>query len=124
VFGDIRDGRDVPVRLQVESVIDDVFGTGEAMRRVLHRIASGGRGIVIYLREGAVGVAGRQQAAPDEEHASARGRVQEWREVGVGAQILRDLGVSSIRLLTSKPRRYVGLDGFGIAIDGIEPVEG
>ena len=48
---------------------------------------------------------------------------EEWREVGLGAQILRDLGVKSIRLMASRERRYVGLDGFGIAIESTEIID-
>jgi len=51
-------------------------------------------------------------------------RATEWREVGLGAQILRDLGVSSIRLRTDNPRTYVGLAGFGIEIAAVEPIDG
>jgi len=52
--------------------------------------------------------------------ASSAARREEWREIGLGAQILRDLGVKSIRLIASRERRYVGVDGFGIAIDSTE----
>ena len=48
-------------------------------------------------------------------------RTQQWREVGLGAQILRDLGITSIRLRTSTPLTYVGLSGFGIEITSYEP---
>jgi 3,4-dihydroxy 2-butanone 4-phosphate synthase/GTP cyclohydrolase II len=51
-----------------------------------------------------------------EAHAEAKAREDDWREIGLGAQILRDLGVSSIRLLSSRERHYVGLEGFGIRI--------
>ena len=47
-------------------------------------------------------------------------RQEEWREIGLGAQILKDLGVKSIRLIASRERRYVGLDGFGITIEATE----
>jgi 3,4-dihydroxy 2-butanone 4-phosphate synthase/GTP cyclohydrolase II len=50
-------------------------------------------------------------------------RIKEWREIGLGAQILRDLGISSIRLRTSTPMTYVGLSGFGIEITASEGVE-
>jgi 3,4-dihydroxy 2-butanone 4-phosphate synthase/GTP cyclohydrolase II len=53
--------------------------------------------------------------------ASAAARENEWREVGLGAQILKDLGVKSIRLIASRERRYVGLAGFGIEIAATEP---
>jgi 3,4-dihydroxy 2-butanone 4-phosphate synthase/GTP cyclohydrolase II len=48
----------------------------------------------------------------------------QWREIGLGAQILRDLDVSSIRLRTGNPRKYVGLAGFGIEIRAVEPIDG
>jgi 3,4-dihydroxy 2-butanone 4-phosphate synthase/GTP cyclohydrolase II len=59
-------------------------------------------------------------AAHGDEHGSALRRQAEWREIGLGAQILKDLGISSIRLLTSRSLRYVGIDGFGIKIEAIE----
>ncbi len=127
VFGDIRDGRSVPVRLHLESVVDDVFGANRPMRRIVESIGTGGRGVVVYLREGAVGVAqGRSVRAREglaEDHGTAQAREEQWREVGLGAQILKDLGVSTIRLVTSKPRHYVGLAGFGIEIESTEIVE-
>jgi 3,4-dihydroxy 2-butanone 4-phosphate synthase/GTP cyclohydrolase II len=132
VFGDIRDGRSVPVRLHLESVVEDVFGKTQALDRLMARMAAEGRGVVVYLREGSVGVAKPQQAlastdplaaAELEAHASASNRAENWREIGLGAQILKDLGVTSIRLISSKERRYVGLEGFGIAIEGTETLE-
>ncbi len=130
VYGDIRDGRNVLVRLHVESVIDDAFGGSPALREHMDTIAKEGRGVVVYLREGSVGVTGggirggaevseRNQPAfgeEAEEHGTAQSRKEEWLEVGMGAQILKDLGVSSIRLIASKERHYVGLSGFGIEI--------
>ncbi|MEM6848686.1 MAG: 3,4-dihydroxy-2-butanone-4-phosphate synthase [Pseudomonadota bacterium] len=116
VVGDIRDGVDVPVRLIREDVMLDVFGNGPA--ELVQHLGARGRGLLIYLRHGAVGVA----APEDEDHGTAQSRAREWRDVGLGAQILRDLGVSSIRLLSSTDRRYVGLEGFGIAITGTEPL--
>jgi len=129
VFGDIRDGKDVPVRLQIESVIDDVFGAGETLRETMKRFASGGRGVVVYLREGSVGVAHKQQIKEDaivghaEDHGSAKHRQDEWLEIGLGAQILRDLGIQSIVLHASRERHYVGLEGFGIEISRTETPE-
>jgi 3,4-dihydroxy 2-butanone 4-phosphate synthase/GTP cyclohydrolase II len=58
-----------------------------------------------------------------DETASGEARTRQWREVGLGAQILKDLGVSSIRLLSSRHMTYVGLSGFGIEIVGTEPIE-
>ncbi|HVY19902.1 MAG TPA: 3,4-dihydroxy-2-butanone-4-phosphate synthase [Bauldia sp.] len=119
VFGDIGEGRAVPVRLQREAVVEDVFGTHSALDAIIARIAKGGRGVVVYLREGSVGVAEASRRARPSDSSAARG--EEWREVGVGAQILRDLGVKSIKLIASRERRYVGLDGFGIEIESTEP---
>jgi 3,4-dihydroxy 2-butanone 4-phosphate synthase/GTP cyclohydrolase II len=123
VFGDIRDGHDVPVRLQREEVAEDVFGASGRIDNILERIAGHGRGVLVYLREGSVGVAGSGQRPRDlshEGHGSARQRQAEWREIGLGAQILKDLGVRSIRLLASRERLYVGLGGFGIEIAATE----
>ena len=129
VFGDIRDGHNLPVRLQLEEVAEDVFGSSGRMDRVLKKIADHGRGVIVYLREGSVGVAdhgirgeaesGRNDPAIGDEreaHGTAKSRKEEWLEIGLGAQILKDLGVTSIRLLASKERHYVGLSGFGIEI--------
>jgi 3,4-dihydroxy 2-butanone 4-phosphate synthase/GTP cyclohydrolase II len=128
VFGDIRGGRDVPVRLHLESVADDVFGTDSALDRIVERLAKAECGVIVYLREGSVGVARsggrpRDRVIGDEHSRSAALRDAEWREIGLGAQILRDLGVTSIRLLASRERHYVGLDGFGIAIEATEIID-
>ena len=63
-------------------------------------------------------------ALPSGESSSEAARTRQWREVGLGAQILKDLGISSIRLLTSARFTYVGLAGFGIEITGTETAEG
>jgi 3,4-dihydroxy 2-butanone 4-phosphate synthase/GTP cyclohydrolase II len=124
VFGEIGDGRGVPVRLHREAVVDDVFSGRSRLDRVIDRFGKAGRGIVVYLREGSVGVAGEDARPRDviggEHHATAASRERDWRVIGLGAQILRDLGVSSIRLLASRERHYVGLEGFGIAIEGTD----
>jgi 3,4-dihydroxy 2-butanone 4-phosphate synthase / GTP cyclohydrolase II len=119
VYGDIRDGEEVPVRLHPESVITDVFGTTHQLDRVMKVMGEGRRGVIVYLREGSVGVshqARNRPASGGESHSDALHRESEWREIGLGAQILRDLGISSIRLIASRERHYVGLEGFGIRI--------
>ena len=126
VAGDVRDGQNVPVRLHLESVIDDVFGGDRDPVDVLGRmVADHGRGVLVYLREGSVGVAHNQTEARQlsEEHAEARERENQWREIGLGAQILRDLGIESIRLYHNRERRYIGLEGFGIRIADTEKME-
>ena len=87
---------------------------------VLGRFNAEGRGVLIYLRDGAAGVPANLSGA--EPTGSDGARETLWREVGLGAQILRDLGVSSIRLRTDNPRKYVGLSGFGIEIAAVEPL--
>ncbi|MGB3543547.1 3,4-dihydroxy-2-butanone-4-phosphate synthase [Rubrivirga sp.] len=126
VYGDIGDGTNVMVRLQIESVLDDTFGASPSLHRYLKRIANeGGCGVLVYLREGSVGVA--REASPRNEavaafgeereaHGTAKSRKEEWLEIGLGAQILRDLGVRTIRLLASRERHYGGVEGFGIEI--------
>ncbi|MBD0416044.1 3,4-dihydroxy-2-butanone-4-phosphate synthase [Oryzicola mucosus] len=119
VFGDIRDGEDVPVRLHTENVVADVFGRSHKLDSVMQMLGERQRGVIVYLREGSVGVASevRNRRMPDrEEHEEARRREEEWRQIGLGAQILKDLGISSINLIASRERHYVGLEGFGIRI--------
>ncbi|QDC02897.1 3,4-dihydroxy-2-butanone-4-phosphate synthase [Mesorhizobium sp. 8] len=119
VFGDIRDGEDVPVRLHPEDVVTDVFGTDHRLDGVMRAMGEKKRGVVVYLREGSVGVAHQDRNRPTgerEDHEEARRRESEWREIGLGAQILKDLGISSISLIASRERHYVGLEGFGIHI--------
>jgi 3,4-dihydroxy 2-butanone 4-phosphate synthase/GTP cyclohydrolase II len=119
VFGDIRDGEEVPVRFHTEDVVSDVFGTGNGLERIMKTLGERQRGVIVYLREGSVGVAeqGRNRPRADhEDHEEARRREDEWRQIGLGAQILKDLGISSIDLIASRERHYVGLEGFGIRI--------
>ncbi|MET3853695.1 3,4-dihydroxy-2-butanone-4-phosphate synthase [Rhizobium sp. OAE497] len=125
VFGDIRDGIDIPVRLHPENVAEDLFGKKSPVDHYMQKIAEEGRGIIVYLREGSVGVGhidnGRKARSQGREsHAEAATRESEWLEIGLGAQILKDLGVTSIKLLTTRERHYVGLEGFGIKITKTE----
>ena len=115
VYGDLGDGLDVPARLHRADVIGDVFGGAETIRAALARFKREGRGVIVYLRDGTAGVPVAQ--IPHEgETGTESARSQQWREIGLGAQILKDLGISSIRLLASSKRTYVGLSGFGIEI--------
>jgi 3,4-dihydroxy 2-butanone 4-phosphate synthase/GTP cyclohydrolase II len=120
VFGDIRDGEEVPVRLHTEDVVADVFGTGHRLDSIMKSMGDMKRGVIVYLREGSVGVGhqdrNRKQHGDREAHEEAMRRENEWREIGLGAQILKDLGISSIKLIASRERHYVGLEGFGIRI--------
>ncbi|MDX1401372.1 MAG: 3,4-dihydroxy-2-butanone-4-phosphate synthase [Kiloniellales bacterium] len=122
VFGNVRDAKGVPTRLHRESILGDVFGDKAGISAAMAEFKSEGRGVLVYLREGSAGVpsSGLQDSGPEaagEGAASEAVRAELWREVGLGAQILRDLGVSSIKLLASRERQYVGLAGFGIEIE-------
>jgi 3,4-dihydroxy 2-butanone 4-phosphate synthase/GTP cyclohydrolase II len=122
VHGKIGDGKNVPARLHRADIIRDVFGGAHPIHAALQRIKQEGRGVIVFLRDGAAGVP--THAIPSGEQGSEALRTQQWREVGLGAQILKDLGISSIRLLTSAKLTYVGLAGFGIEITDTEAVDG
>lgn len=123
VLGSIGDGRDVPTRLHRADILSDVMGGAPTIKKTLARFAREGRGVLVYLRDGAAGVPANVVGRLEENAEETRKR--QWLDVGLGAQILKDLGVSSIRLRSSsaKPRAFVGLSGFGIEITAVEPVE-
>jgi 3,4-dihydroxy 2-butanone 4-phosphate synthase/GTP cyclohydrolase II len=123
VHGRIGDGRDMLVRFHRGDVVADVFGGGRTVARALERIAAENRGVLVYLRDGTAGVPTTAFPGGDATGSEAA-RTNQWREVGLGAQILRDLGVSSIRNLSTQSRSYVGLSGFGIELIGEEPIDG
>jgi 3,4-dihydroxy 2-butanone 4-phosphate synthase/GTP cyclohydrolase II len=115
VYGRIGDGKDMPARLHRADVIRDVFGGAHPVHAALQRFKQEGRGVIVFLRDGAAGVP--THAIPQADSIGSEvARSRQWREVGLGAQILKDLGISSIRLLTSTKMTYVGLAGFGIEI--------
>jgi len=123
VYGSVGDGRDVAARLHRANVVTDVFGGAKLLHAALARFAKDGRGVLVYLRDGTTGVPVSPAGAGGKPDSDAR-RMRHWREVGLGAQILKDLGVSSIRNLVSAPQGgYVGLSGFGIDITETEVVE-
>jgi 3,4-dihydroxy 2-butanone 4-phosphate synthase/GTP cyclohydrolase II len=121
VYGEIGDGRSVPTRLHRANVVEDVFGGAKAIHAALSRFKKAGRGALVYLRDGASGVP--TTAIAEHVSASELERSRQWREVGLGAQILRDLNISSIRLYATRSRTYVGLAGFGIEIEATEPLD-
>ncbi|MGE0566167.1 MAG: 3,4-dihydroxy-2-butanone-4-phosphate synthase [Pseudolabrys sp.] len=122
VYGRIGDGENVLARLHRGDLIADVFGGARPVHAALARFKEDGRGVIIYLRDGTAGV---PVAEIPQEGASGTelARTRQWREVGLGAQILKDLGISSIRLLTTSRRTYVGLGGFGIEIASYETLD-
>ena len=123
VHGRIGGGKNVLTRLHRANIISDVFGGAKPIHRTLARFKAEGSGVLVLLRDGTAGVP-VVSIPKSNDTASEEARTRQWREIGLGAQILKDLGVNSIRLLTSSRRMtYVGLSGFGIEIAGIEPID-
>jgi len=122
VYGNIGNGKEVPTRLHRASVLEDVFGGAKPIHAALGRFRAAERGVLVYLRDGTSGVP--TSTIGEDATNSERERNVQWREVGLGAQILRDLGISSIKLLATRSRTYVGIAGFGIEIFETEPLEG
>ena len=123
VHGKIGDGADMPTRLHRANVILDMFGGAKSVNAALARFKQIGRGVIVVLRDGTAGVPVQALPQGGESEAEAA-RTRQWREVGLGAQILKDLGVRSIKLLSSSKHNYVGLAGFGIEITETEGLEG
>ncbi len=122
VHGRIGDGSNIPVRLHRANALTDVFEGGKTVAAAMQRFVKEGRGVLVYLRDGTAGVP-TTSFTDAEETASEVARSTQWREIGLGAQILKDLGVASIRNLATSSRSYVGLSGFGIELLGEEPIE-
>jgi 3,4-dihydroxy 2-butanone 4-phosphate synthase/GTP cyclohydrolase II len=121
VYKGIGNGQNVLTRFHKPNIVKDIFFGSHRVASALEHFKKNGSGVLVYLRDGAAGV----PVAPlDGDHSVEADRNRQWREVGVGAQILRDLGVTSIRHLTSSVHDYKGLSGFGIEIVGNEPFEG
>jgi 3,4-dihydroxy 2-butanone 4-phosphate synthase / GTP cyclohydrolase II len=99
-----------------------VFGGAKPIHAALGRFEAAGRGVLVYLRDGASGVP--TSTIGEGATNSERERSVQWREVGLGAQILRDLGIASIKLMATRSRTYVGIAGFGIEIIETETLEG
>ncbi|HZT40247.1 MAG TPA: 3,4-dihydroxy-2-butanone-4-phosphate synthase [Bryobacteraceae bacterium] len=128
VFGEIAGKRDVLVRVHSHCLFGDVFGSTdcncqETLRASLKRIAAEGRGALVYLHQTGPGAKVRGDGERRtlathgrEPNVAASDSPQLQHEIGIGAQILADLGLSTIRLLTNHPRRIPGLEGFGIQI--------
>ncbi|MGA3302813.1 MAG: 3,4-dihydroxy-2-butanone-4-phosphate synthase [Methylovirgula sp.] len=121
VEGEIGDGRNMPARLHRIDIIADVISGGDSIRRTFAQFKKDGRGVFVFLRDGTAGVP--LNVAGDTALDSDAQRIKSWREIGLGAQILQDLGISSIRLRTKSPFKYVGLSGFGIDIAAVEDID-
>ena len=130
VYGEVAGQRDVLVRMHSKCLTGDVFGSqrcdcGPQLHRAMEMVAQAGRGAIVYLdQEGrGIGLLNKlraytlQDAGADTVQANERlGFAPDLRNYGIGAQILRDLGLSSIRVMTNNPRKLVGLEGYGLQI--------
>jgi 3,4-dihydroxy 2-butanone 4-phosphate synthase/GTP cyclohydrolase II len=137
VYGDLEDGGDVLVRVHSECLTGDVFGSlrcdcGPQLDAALEAVAAEGRGVVLYMRghEGrGIGLMHKLQAYQLQDDGAdtvdanlALGVPADARDYGTGAQILNDLGVRTMRLLTNNPAKRVGLEGYGLEIVGRVPL--
>ncbi|MGB1656482.1 MAG: GTP cyclohydrolase II, partial [Longimicrobiales bacterium] len=136
VKGDLDGGQDTLVRMHSECLTGDVFGSrrcdcGEQLHAAMRQIDEKGSGAIVYLRQEGRGIGlgnklkayHLQDGGMDTVEANAElGFQPDLRDYGIGAQILLDLGLRSIRLLTNNPRKVVGLDGYDLEITGREPL--
>jgi len=137
VKGDVEGAEDVLVRVHSECLTGDVFHSrrcdcGEQLEHALARIEQEGRGVVLYLsQEGrGIGLLNKlrayelQESGLDTVEANLElGLPADAREYGIGSQILADLGLTTIRVLTNNPKKMMGLAGFGITVVSQEPIE-
>ena len=137
VTGDLNQKKPVLVRVHSECLTGDVFGSrrcdcGPQLHAAMQQVAAAGAGVIVYMRQEGRGIGlpakikayKLQEKGYDTVEANQQlGFSMDLREYGLGAQILADLGIKSIRLLTNNPRKLVGLEGYGLKIVEQVPIK-